>query len=123
MLVPGSNLLNMALRVINPQGISLQRHTGRAKNGVGVFVDSYAAAVPVQGSVQPLDAKAYQMLGLDLAKKYVTVFTSTKVQTVERDKAGDLMTYDGLLYKAESNQDWTGQDGWGAYLFVKVDRP
>lgn len=123
MLVPGGNLLGMALRVINPQGLQWQQFTGRARNAGGDYVNTYAAAATIQGSFQPMDAKTYQALGLDLKKTYATLYTPQFIQTTNRNASGDLVTYNGKLWQGEDARDWTGQDGWGAYVFVQVNTP
>lgn len=120
MLVPGSNLLSMALGVIRPQAPQLISWTSRAKGPTGVFVDTYAEPVTISGSFQPVDRKAYQALGLDLSRNYSVLYTSTPIRTVERDSSADLVTYAGKTHKAESVMDWQSQDGWRSYLFVEV---
>lgn len=120
MLVPGSNLLSMALGVIRPQAPQLSAWVSRTRGVTGVFVDTYAEPVTISGSFQPIDRKAYQALGLDLARTYSVLYTSTPIRTVAPDVAGDLVTYAGKTHKAESVMDWQAQDGWRSYIFVEV---
>ena len=120
MLIPGANLLGMALRVINPQGVAWQHFTGRVRNAGGSYVNTYAAVVNITGSFQPISRERYGLLGLDLAKNYGVLFTLAAVQALKRDGAGDLVTYNGKLYQIESEQDWTGQDGWASFTCVEV---
>ena len=123
MRIPGGNLLALASRVIQQQAVSWQAFVARTRNSTGQYVNTYAAPVVIQGSFQPIDKKAYQQLGLDLAKNYATLYTPQVIRTVERDGSGDLLTYNGKLYQGTSSIDWTGQDGWGAYIVVEVDTP
>lgn len=123
MIVPGSNLLAQALGVIAPQGVSIQRWTGRAKNANGDWVTSYAAPVTIAGSLQAVSRTLYVQLGLDMAKNYVMLYTTEPVKIIERDGSGDRVTYGGKLYQGESAVDWRAQDGWGSYLFVEVVVP
>ena len=120
MLVPGGNILGLALRVINPQGVVWQRWTGRTRNAGGSYVNAYAATANITGSFQPIDRKAYVTLGLDMSRNYATFHTNAAVQVVTRDTSGDLLTYGGKLYQIESKQDWSLQDGWSAYTCVEV---
>lgn len=123
MIVPGSNLLQQALQIINPQGVRIQRYAGRVKGPAGVYVTSYAPAVCISGSFQPVNRSAYQTLGLDFSKSYVTLYTSAPVRVIDRDQTGDRVEYAGRLYEAQSDMDWRGQDGWSSYLFVEVKTP
>lgn len=120
MLVPGSNLLSMALGVIRAQAPQLIAWTGRTKGPTGVFVDTYADPVDIAGSFQPINRAAYQQLGLDLSRNYSVLYTSTPIRCVQPDAAGDLVTYGGKTHKAESEMDWQAQDGWRSYTFVEV---
>jgi hypothetical protein len=120
MLVPGGNILNAALRVIQPQAPRLKRWTGRTQNNRGEFVPTYAPPVAVVGSFQPVDRKLYQQLGLDLSKSYATLFTATTIRTLDRDAAGDQVVYGGRLWEAQSQVNWQTQDGWGEYAFVDI---
>lgn len=120
MFVPGSNLLSMALGVIRPQLPQLRKWTGRALGPTGLFVDTYDEPVNVVGSFQPIDRRAYQQLGLDLSKNYSILYTSTPIQCVAPDVAGDLVEFGGKTHQAESEMDWKIQDGWGSYTFVEV---
>lgn len=123
MLIPGANLLNMALTVINPQGLRWQRWVSRDRGPNGTFLNTYATPVNISGSAQSVDAKLYQVLGLDAAKTYITVFTTSRLQPPDRDRAADLITYNGKLYSVGSEQDWSGQDGWASFICVQVDTP
>lgn len=120
MIVPGSNLLNMALRVIQPQGLGWRAFVSRSVNAAGDFVNTYADSVNIQGSMQPLEKKLYQELGLNLAKNYSVLFTSAQVRHTTEDRSGDLLTYGGLTWCAESDTDWAVADGWRYILCVEV---
>lgn len=120
MLVPGSNLLSMALGVIRPQAPQLLAFTGRVKGPTGIYVNTYADPVTITGSFQAIDPRAYQQLGLDMAKTYSVLYTSTPIRTVAPDGSGDIVLYGGERHKAESETDWQTQDGWRSYVFIKV---
>jgi hypothetical protein len=122
-MIPGANLLNMALGVIAPQPVLWSRFTGRTVNAAGFFVAAYADAVALRGSLQPVPTRLYQSLGLDFGKKYATLYTPAGVVTVDRDGAGDKLIYQGETYLCESSTDWAGQDGWSAIVAVRVPQP
>lgn len=119
-MIPGSNLLSMALGVIRPQAPMLRVWLSRTRNEIGVYVNTYADAVPILGSFQPVDRKAYQQLGLDLSRNYSILYTSTPVRVVQPDGSADLVEYAGKTHQAESAMDWQAQDGWRSYTFVEV---
>lgn len=122
-MTPGDNLLEDALDIIASQDVDLYRFVTRTKDARGVWVGSYAGPVPVQGSVQAVDRKHYQQMGLDFARTYVKFFTSEEVRNVQRDQTGDLFTYGGRWYQAESQTSWLDQDGWNDVLAVMVPAP
>lgn len=120
MNVPGSNILSMALRVIQPQTLQHYAYTSRAVNSVGDFVDTFAAPVAIQGSFQAINKKLYQELGLNIAKNYSMLITSANVQVTGRDRTGDRVTFAGRTWLAESDQNWGSVDGWRKILCVEV---
>lgn len=121
MIVPGSNLLAMALGVIGAQQVGWQQYTGAVTNSAGVDVPTWAAAVDVFGSLQPVsDAGLLQQLGLDWTKNYVTFYASQRFGEPSRDKAGDRLLYDGKVFQIEGKTPWVAQDGWESVLAVEV---
>jgi hypothetical protein len=114
------NLLALAHRVIPPQRVEWQRVTSRAENAAGYTVSTYAAAVPIRGTVQPVPQTKYQALGLDFNREYVALHTPAGVVSVGRDESGDRITYNGSTYLCESLTDWHAQAGWAVVVAVKV---
>jgi len=120
MIVPGANLLSIALRVIAPQTLAHRAFVSRSPNVSGDWVNVYADPVNITGSMQAVNTKLYQMLGLDLAKNYSTLYTQATVLATTRDRSGDLLEYGGKTWQAESDMNWHAQDGWTKVLCVEV---
>ena len=120
MIVPGSNILNMALRLVAPQTLEHEVFTSRAENIYGDTVSVFAAPVAITGSFQPVSKDAYQELGLNLAKNYSTLYTPADVKTTTRDVEGDRIIFGGKKWMCESDQDWYGVDGWHRILCVEI---
>jgi hypothetical protein len=123
MMVPGSNLLGMALSVIRPQTLTHRAWTGRTIDDAGEYVTAYAEPVDIEGSMQAVNKKLYQTLGLNLAKNYAQLYTSADVNPTLRDRSGDLLEYAGRWWLAESDMNWSAQDGWRKLLCVEVPAP
>jgi hypothetical protein len=119
-MIPGSNLLNMALTVIAKQTISYYRAVSRSLNSVGQDVTVYAGVVSIVGSFQPVPRQLYEQYGLDFQKSYFTFYTSNNLIDVQRDVSADRIAFQGLLYQCESNNDWYGEDGWKGVLCVLI---
>ena len=119
-MIPGQNLLNMALTVIARQTLRYYRDAGRTLNSVGQDVTEYYPGVNMVGSWQPVPRKLYEVYGLDLQKDYFTFYTSNDVLDVQRDVSGDQISFNGQLYQCESNNDWFHLDGWKGILCVHV---
>lgn len=121
-MIPGMNLLEVALGAIAPQEpVEYLQAVDRTTNSAGYLVATYAAPVPVKlSSVQAVSRSTYYFQGLDLSKKYVTWYVPREVLGLERDSSGDRMTYNGELFQVENTTDWAGQDGWVAALCVRL---
>lgn len=119
-MIPGANILNMAFNLIGQQSISWLVATGRTQNALGNWIVTYAEPVIVKGSWQPIDAAKYAMLGLDMAKKYFTLYASASVLPVERGTSGDLIEYNGRRYQVDDETDWFGVDGWRQVRCVDI---
>lgn len=120
MTVPGSNLLKRASRLIKLQAVAYYQDAGRTNNDIGVEQTVYEPPVTVQGSVQAVPLSAYQQLGLDFGKTYVTLYTQTPMVGVARDVSGDVFTYNSKVYQVQSPTDWNAQDGWNGVLAVQT---
>ena len=120
-MIPGINVLSMALTVIAPQTVLYYAFQGRVTNAAGLDVATYATPVEdSQGSVQPVERKLYQQFGLDLRKSYVNWFVSRAILDVARDVSGDQFVYAGSRYQCQSITNWKSQDGWVQVLAVEI---
>ena len=120
MTVPGSNLLNRAMGLIGVQAVGWRKYAGKVTNAAGFDVVTWAAAVTVKGSFQPVSAAMVQQLGLDMTKNYATFFASDQFGDPDRDKTGDRLIYAGKTYQIESKTPWYAQDSWEYVLCVEV---
>lgn len=120
MIIPGGNLLNLALTVIQKQQLTYYAYTSRALTDIGTFVATYGDGVPVFGSFQPVPRNLFVQMGLDLQKSYATIYISKDVLDVDRDVSGDQFIYNGLTWQVESRTAWFPLDGWDAVLCVQV---
>lgn len=123
MIVPGSNLLNIAFSVITPSQFQYLQFTGRTNNSIGFDVSVYAAPVNAEGSVQPVPRNMYQQYGLDFQKNYANFYIASDIIDIARDVAGDQFIFENKYYEALSKTPWFGIDGWDAVLCVQVPAP
>ncbi len=122
MMIPGGNLLNLALSVIAKQPMIYSRFIKRTTGENGMFISQYAPEIPVTGSFQPVPRNLYQVMGLDFQKNYANIFISRNILDVERDVAGDQFKVCGNVWQAESKTAWNAVDGWDQVLCVEVPR-
>jgi len=120
MSIPGSNLLNMALTVIQQQTVQYYQYSTRSLNVIGQDVTVYLDVVNIVGSWQPVPRNLYQSYGLDLQKEYFTFYTSNNILDIKRDVSGDQMVVNGSRYQCQSNVEWYNLDGWNAVLCVFI---
>jgi hypothetical protein len=120
MIVPGSNLLAMALGVIGQQSVQWSRYIGMTTTTAGVERPTWADPVTISGSLQPVDTSLLQQLGLDWTRNYVTFFAPAEFREIERDQSSDRITYGGRTYQVVSKTAWWQQDGWEKVICVEV---
>jgi hypothetical protein len=121
MLVPGSNLLGIALRAITPTGgAQVKRFVGESTNDFGSVIKTYTDPEPMLGcSVQPVTSATIQQLGLSLTKAYVNIWTQSNVQAGYDGKEGDIILWDGSEWEVLSPTNWQVQDGWKQIIAVR----
>ncbi len=120
MTVPGANLLGLALSVIGKQAFQYKAFSSRTTGANGMLIPTYAAAVNISGSVQPVPRSMYQQMGLNFQKSYYWFYVPRSVIDVTRDVAGDKFLWNSGIYQAESKTPWSALDGWDAVLCVQV---
>lgn len=117
-MIPGINLLAIATQAIGTDTVMWSRFVSRERNALGNWVSTYDDPVAIRGSVQPVEARDYKELGLDMSRRYVTLFTSHDVQHVKRESSPDKFEWDGGLWEAQGGDDWHRQDGWREVILV-----
>lgn len=120
MIVPGSNLLKLALSVQGVQWVLWAQDLGRVTNAAGKDVTTYGFPVAVPGSFQPMSRGRVVIQGWDINKHYATFYAAEPLKPVGRGVSGDQFAYDGWLWQAEDGQDWYRQDGWSSIVVVRV---
>lgn len=121
MIVPGSNLLKMANRLIKFQSVQYYTFKERSLNSARQWVASFNPPFPLSCSVQAVDRKSYAAMGLDFNAFYVNVWASLNLIDLERDSSGDRFVYRGELYQMAKGQNWHAQDGWAQCLATRID--
>lgn len=119
-MIPGSNILNMALRVIAAQPVDYFRFASRSLTIDGLDVTNYDEPVILRGSIQAIPRSMYAYLGLDFQKNYINFFVSTAILDVERDISGDQLGWSGRQWQCISVTPWYGIDGWVQVLSIDV---
>lgn len=115
------NLMAAASTVIPLQTMSYTPYASRTINDVGLEVVTYGTAQILKASIQAVPRSSYEYLGLDLQKKYVTVYIEKNMIDIDRGVAGDKFTYNGETYQIESETDWMNVNGWTSLLAVRID--
>lgn len=119
-MIPGINLLEIALGAIASQEGQWLRFAGNTENSQGQEIPSYDAPISVYGSFQPTDAKTVQERGLDTTQKYRTFYTSNPIAITERSTSPDLMIFYGRKYQVTGDTDWFPQDGQKAVILIDI---
>ena len=119
-MIPGINLLSLALSVMQPMTVSYYEFVSRTVNEIGYEVATYAEPIEIKGSLQALPRSEYEQLGLDLAREYVTFYASLDMQNSGRDRENDYLVWQGYRWDIVNVTAWHGIDGWSSVLAVKI---
>lgn len=119
-MIPGGNLLNLAMSAIQKQALGYLAYTGRSTAANGDLVPTYATVTTVYGSIQPVKRSLYEQMGLDFQKGYYNIFVQLDVADIKRASAGDQFTFGGKKFQVLSNEPWFQMDGWDQTLCVEI---
>jgi hypothetical protein len=119
-MIPGRNLLNLALSVIAKQSLVYYKFASRSQNVIGQDVTVYAPGATIVGSWQPVSRKLYEQYGLDFQKDYFVLYTSNNTLDITRDVSADQVAFNGQRYQCESNTEWFQLDGWNGILCCHI---
>lgn len=123
MIVPGSNLLAIALSVMGKQKVSYFKRASETETPSGLNLVTYNAPVDNStGSVQAVDRSKYEELGLSFEKTYITWFVPAlpSVVDIARDNSGDVIETGGGRYQLIGGTDWFAIDGWIAVIGARI---
>lgn len=123
MLVPGLDILSIALRAIAPQTFTYQAYVNRSIQPNGQYLATYAAPVTMTGSAQPVPRNLYETYGLQFDKNYWTFFVQLNAVDISRDVAGDQITYNGYTFQIMQKTNWFPADSWIQFLSIQVLPP
>lgn len=114
------NLLNKAFSVIPQQKFTYYKYKSNEINDIGIKQNTYEDGVEYKGSVQAVDSKMYQELGLDFSKKYIQIFSSLNIQNVNNSQeTADKILWNNKYYLVVNCSDWYKQDGWTNIIAVE----
>jgi hypothetical protein len=124
MMVPGSNILALALTVIGSTPVQYFQFLSDEPGPTGLSTATYAAPVTVlKGSVQPVDRARYTQYGLNYEKSYVAWFVpNVAASSITRnpDNDGDVIEANGRRYQLMSGTNWFSIDKWLSLLGVDI---
>lgn len=119
-MIPGSNLLRKAFRLIAKQQLIYYQAIGRTFNVVGQYITQYAPGTVIYGSFQPVARQEYERLGLDFQKTYYNLYIPKSLVDINRNVSPDQISFQDQRFTCESSTPWYGADGWIAVLCVMV---
>lgn len=115
------NLFNTATSVIPPETIEYVAFVSEQVNDIGISVPTYADAVNIKASVQPLGDDFYKGLGLEFQKEYYYVYSNQRMHGLNENSHPDKLKFHGKTFIVHKNCYWNEYNGWGYVLAVKDD--
>lgn len=93
-------------------------------NEIGNEVVTLPDPVIYIGSIQPVDNKLYEQLGLDLAKNYKIVFCPKLLLSLAEQTIPGKIKYDNAWFDIIENQNWWETNGYTKCVIceIKADR-
>ena len=123
-MIPGVNLLHMAMGILGNQSVEYIRYEGAQTLANGIKTEVYSDPVTVEeGSVQPIPKSNYRENGLNFSREYVTWWVSMDVLGLDRDFSGDLIVWNNKKWKVDSDISWYEQDGWCELTMWNIEKP
>lgn len=121
-MIPGSNVLSIALSVMGHTSVLYYKFLANTVNSGGYDVATYLPAVTItSGSVQSVNRAKYNELGLDLEKRYIQWFVpGVDVIDIARGYSGDIIEVLGRRWQLTGGDDWYLIDGWKAIMAVDI---
>jgi hypothetical protein len=119
-MIPGANVFNIAMSVIGKQTITYYQYLGREVNEIGIYVPIYNEGNIITGSFQPVPRSIYRTQGLDLQRRYFTLYSSTNFLDINRNVSSDQIVFNNRKFQCESNIDWYEIDGWTGVLCIEL---
>lgn len=120
MMIPGSNLLQQALSVIQPTQLQYYAFKSRDVNNVGIEISDYEEPITLNGSFQPVPFRLFAQYGLEFNRSYYMFYASANMLNLNRDRANDVLTYHGRKYEVVDPTRWYAIDGWNGIMCVDV---
>lgn len=114
------NLLATAQAVIGKQNYQIVKWLSKNENEIGFDVDVYDIPQNRKGSVQPVSRNKYQNLGLDFSKMYIRIWDVELINVLSRSENADKIIFNGGIYKALPDLDWSNSGDWNSVLCVRV---
>lgn len=119
-MIPGVNILNMALSLIQPVTVQYLPFLDRTSNEIGLEVSTYDTPMPLKGSFQPVPLRLFQQYGLDLNKIYYNFYAPANMLELNRLKSGDKLQFNGMEYEVIESGKWYQFDGWNGIMCVEI---
>ena len=120
-MIPGfENLVALAMPFVGTQTVAYYAAVGRVTNDLGEWVTAYDAPADRVGNLQVIPRNKYELLGLDLQKKYINFYTLGNMQDVGRDTSVDMIEFGGRRYNCISSTPWNDLDGWTHMMCVDI---
>ena len=120
-MIPGNNILSVALSVLGHTPVSYFQYSGRTTNAGGVMLTNYLSPQTIaNGSVQAINKQKYEALGLDFEKNYISWHVSMDAIDLARDVSGDVIEALGRRWQLVGSNDWFGIDGWKSLMAVDI---
>lgn len=113
------NLLNIAMTVIPTQEIEWHRFKDHINDPILGNKPTYFDKVIIKGSFQSADVKDVKEMGLDITRNYKALYSSHRIENVQRGDMPDLLIYDGKKYTVVGDSDWYAQDGWKSIVCIE----
>jgi hypothetical protein len=109
----------MAMRIIPRVQFQVKKFVSQEISDIGFVVSTYDEPVTVWGCVQAVDNSAYQQLGLEFGKNYISVWAEIAMLGIDKKEVADQIIYDSKTFNVVKSTDWINYNGWSSVIAVE----
>lgn len=116
-----NNLLGIAMGAVGSQQVDFYQFQGVTQDSSYRDVPSWSS-IPkkIRANVQAVTQAQVNQMGLDISRKYKTVFAELSINAINQGGMPDRFHFEGATWEIVDATNWHNQNGWSYCLVVRL---